>query len=299
MEAKRPDFMYIPNFCNFYYNYSFIKDEDWSYILKTYNQDIIHLNISKVVYGTIIKFYNTLKLKRSSVIFNAMIFFHKYYIYNLYSKQVDLDNTKLAYLAVACLYVGTKSSDLKIRIKDILEYSYKANILPKELGDKNREIILNYEFEILRIIQFDISNYGLTYKSSYYIFESIFNSLKLEYKDPSVSENIKDYFLAQLRYSFIFPFFLKYDKKTIILSCVNLIFKQLFPNSIIPFWENKEFSDIKLDIIDCSKLFSQLLIPKKENSVYENNINNINNEEEKGININIVRNINSTITNNI
>jgi hypothetical protein len=228
-----------------------------------------------------------------------MIFFHKFYIYNLYSKQVDLDNTKLAYLAVACLYVGTKSSDLKIRIKDILEYSYKANILPKELGDKNREIILNYEFEILRIIQFDISNYGLTYKSSYYIFESIFNSLKLECKDPSVSENIKDYFLAQLRYSFIFPFFLKYDKKTIILSCVNLIFKQLFPNSIIPFWENKEFSDIKLDIIDCSKLFSQLLIPKKENSVYENNINNINNEEEKGININIVRNINSTITNNI
>ena len=129
MEAKRPDFMYIPNFFNFYYYYSFIKDEDWSYILKTYNQDIIHLNISKVVYETIIKFYNTLKLKRSSVIFNAMIFFHKFYIYNLYSKQVDLDNTKLAYLAVACLYVGTKSSDLKIRIKDILEFIIRNMVL--------------------------------------------------------------------------------------------------------------------------------------------------------------------------
>ena len=72
MEAKRPDFMYIPNFCNFYYYYSFIKDEDWSYILKTYNQDIIHLNISKVVYETIIKFYNTCSL---SLCWNKIIRF--------------------------------------------------------------------------------------------------------------------------------------------------------------------------------------------------------------------------------
>ena len=73
----------------------------------------------------IINIYNALKLKRSSIIFNSMICFHKYYIYNLYSNKAILNNSLLEYIAVACFFSGTKSSDFKIRVDDILNYSYK------------------------------------------------------------------------------------------------------------------------------------------------------------------------------
>ena len=113
---------------------------------------------------------------------------------------------------------------------------------------------------------------------------------KIEFKDNAVSETIKEYFIAQIRYSFVFPFFLNYDKKTIILSCINLLLKQLFPNYIITLWDNKEYINFKSDIIQCSKLFEQFLNEKKENN---------DNKNDKEINIGIIRKINSTNTNSV
>ena len=238
----------------------------------------------------IINIYNALKLKRSSIIFNSMICFHKYYIYNLYSNKAILNNSLLEYIAVACFFSGTKSSDFKIRVDDILNYSYKCNILNQKTHDENRDKILYYEFEILNVMQFNITNYGLTYKNAYFVLDNIYKLLKIEFKDNSVSEKIKEYFIAQIRYSFVFPFFLNYDKKTIILSCINLLLKQLFPNYIITLWDNKEYINIKSDIIQCSKLFEQFLNEKKENN---------DNKNDKEINIGIIRKINSTNTNSV
>ena len=241
----------------------------------------------------IINIYNTFKLKRSSIIFNSMIFFHKYYIYNLSINKVDIDNIKLSYIAVACFLSGTKSSDCKIKLDDILNYSYKCNILSQKMHEENREKVLYYEFEILTVMQFNNSNYGLTYKNAYLIFEKIIKTLKIEFRDNSVSEKIRDYFIAQIRYAFVFPFFLNYDKNTIILSCVNLLLKQILPNNIVSIWENKEYIDIRAEIIECSNLFEQFLGAKKDN-IINNKIS-----DEKQINIEIIRTINSTNTNSV
>ena len=250
----------------------------------------------------IINIYNALKLKRTSIIFNSMIFFHKYYIYNLYLNQANFDNIKLAYIAIASFLTGTKSSDFKIRIDDILNYSYKCNILCQKMNNENREKVLYYEFEILTVMQFNIFNYGLTYKNAYFVFETIIKSLKIEFKNDSISEKIKEYFIAQIRYSFVFPFFLNYDKKIIILSCANLLLKQLLPNHIISIWENKEYIDIRAEIIECSNIFEQFLNSEKKNkdNIEINNKNDKNiTSNEKQINIGIVRTINSTNTNNV
>jgi len=232
-----------------------------------------------------------------------MIFFHKYYIYNLSINKVDIDinNTKLSYIAVACFLSGTKSSDFKIKVDDILNYSYKCNILSQEMNSENKEKVLYYEFEILTVMQFNNSNYGLTYKNAYLIFEKIIKSLKIEFRDNSVSEKIKDYFIAQIRYAFVFPFFLNYDKNTIILSCVNLLLKQILPNNIVSIWENKEYIDIRAEIIECSNLFEQFLCHKKDNIEINNKIKSDKNitSDEKQINIEIIRTINSTNTNNV
>ena len=96
-----------------------------------------------------------------------MIFFHKYYLYNLYSKnQYNLDNSKVSIIAVTCFLIATKSFDIKIRIKDILDYSYKCNVLDKNRNEKNKEELLLYESEILCIIGFNISEYKLNYTNS-------------------------------------------------------------------------------------------------------------------------------------
>ena len=204
---------------------------------------------------------------------------------------------------MACFFVGLKSSDIKLRLIDVLEYSFKCNFLCQKPNETDRKTILSYEFEILNIIQFDITNYGLTYKNSYFIFDTICKSLKIEFKDPSISEKVKDLYIALIRYSFIFPFFLKYEQKIIAISCTNLLLKQLSPKYQSLIFTLKEYSEFQTDIIDCSNLLEQFLKSKEVNTINNinknvNNINNIN-TEQKGINIEIIPQINSTNTNNI
>ena len=228
-----------------------------------------------------------------------MIFFHKYYLYNLYSKnQYNLDNSKVSIIAVTCFLIATKSFDIKIRIKDILDYSYKCNVLEKNRNEKNKEELLLYESEILCIIGFNISEYKLNYTYSCNVLQDIFKSLKIEIKDASSSQKVKEYFLGIIRFSFIFPFFLNYSPKSIVLGCINILFKQLFPNNVNHIWNKKEYSDIHMDIINFTNLFEQLFIRNTGNTNNFNNItNNRNNTniEENEINFEIIRTINTNI----
>jgi len=228
-----------------------------------------------------------------------MIFFHKYYLYNLYSKnQYNLDNSKVSIIAVTCFLIATKSFDIKIRIKDILDYSYKCNVLDKNRNEKNKEELLLYESEILCIIGFNISVYKLNYTYSCNVLQDIFKSLKIEIKDASSSQKVKEYFLGTIRFSFIFPFFLNYSPKSIVLGCINILFKQLFPNYVNQIWNKKEYSDIHMDIINFTNLFEQLFIRNTGNTNNFNNItNNRNNTniEENEINFEIIRTINTNI----
>jgi hypothetical protein len=228
-----------------------------------------------------------------------MIFFHRYYLYNLYSKnQYNLDNSKVSIIAVTCFLIATKSFDIKIRIKDILDYSYKCNVLDKNRNEKNKEELLLYESEILCIIGFNISVYKLNYTYSCNVLQDIFKSLKIEIKDASSSQKVKEYFLGIIRFSFIFPFFLNYSPKSIVLGCINILFKQLFPNYVNQIWNKKEYSDIHMDIINFTNLFEQLFIRNTGNTNNFNNItNNRNNTniEENEINFEIIRTINTNI----
>lgn len=232
-----------------------------------------------------------------------MIFFHKYYLYNLFTNSVDLDNTKLTYLCIACFFVGLKTSDIKFKLVDVLKYSFKCDVLSQTPNETDKEKVLGYEFEILNIIQFDITNYGLTYKNAYYYFETTCKSLKFEFKEPFNSENAKDYFITLIRFSFIFPFFLKYEQKVISLSCTYFLLKQKIPKYQTLF-SLKEYSEFQNDIIECSNILEQFLKSQRLNTINNNinsNVNNINNinNEQNGINIGIIREINSTNTNNI
>ena len=228
-----------------------------------------------------------------------MIFFHRYYLYNLYSKnQYNLDNSKVAIIAVTCFLIATKSFDIKIKIKDILDYSYKCNVLEKNRNEKNKEELLLYESEILCIIGFNISVYKLNYTYSCNVLQDIFKSLKIEIKDACSSQKVKEYFLGIIRFSFIFPFFLNYSPKSIVLGCINILFKQLFPNNVNHIWNKKEYSDIHMDIINFTNLFEQLFIRNTGNTNNFNNItNNRNNTniEENEINFEIIRTINTNI----
>ena len=141
------------NFFNYIYKYSYLKIEDWSYIINKYTEESRHIEISKKVNEIIFKLNKSMKLNYSSIIIKSMIFFHKYYLYNLYEKnQFVLDNSKVAIIAVTCFLIATKSFDIKIRIDNILDYSYKCDILEKNRNQKNKEELLLYENEILCVI---------------------------------------------------------------------------------------------------------------------------------------------------
>ena len=62
-----------------------------------------------------------------------MIFFHKYYIYNLFNNSIiDINNKDFSLLCISCFLLGTKSSETLIHIDDILKCIYKNNILKIE-----------------------------------------------------------------------------------------------------------------------------------------------------------------------
>ena len=236
-----------------------------------------------------------MKLNYSSIIIKSMIFFHKYYLYNLYEKnQFVLDNSKVAIIAVTCFLIATKSFDIKIRIDNILDYSYKCDVLEKNRNQKNKEELLLYENEILCVIGFNALDYKFNYAYSCNILNDIFKSLKIDIKDSSILQKVKEYFLLFIRCSFVFPFFLNYSPRSLALGCINLLSKQLFPNRANQIWNIKEYSDIRMDIINFTNLFEQLFIRTQVNT---NNFNNIANNTNNTNNTNNNKNLNIKINN--
>ena len=287
------------NFYNYFYKFSYIKEEDWSYIVNLYIRESRHIDISKKANEIIYKINKSLKLNYICIIINAMIIFHRYYLYNIYTNhQFALDNSKLPLIALVCFFISTKSFDIKIKIDTFLDYSYKCGALEKSINDK--EDLLFYEMDILCINGFNISKYKFNFTNSYNIFQNILKSHKIEIKDDSLSQNIKINFLSLIRLASIFPFFLKYNPNTIILGCSNILIKNIFPNREIQIWNNKEYSNIRNDIINFSNLFEKLFLQQRGNTNNINDFNNINNtnnqrleEEEDEINFENIRKINT------
>ena len=162
-----------------------------------------------------------------------MIFFHKYYLYNLINNSIiNINNKDFSLLCISCFLLATKSSDSLMRIDDILDCIYKNNILKNNnnLLEYHKKLIFNYEYEVLESLGFDINTFNLTYKYISYLFDLINNKIQIE-KDETKLKKIKEYLFAQIRYSFILPFFLKFNISTIVLSNINILLKQLLKNN--------------------------------------------------------------------
>ena len=220
-----------------------------------------------------------------------MIIFHKYYLFNLLNGSINNINSKdFSLLCISCFLIGIKSSDILIRIDDILECIYKNKILKidNNLLETHKKIIFNYEFEILESLGFDINSYNLNLKYISCIFDNINNKIKIE-SDVAKIKKIKEYLIAQIRYSFILPIFLKFNILTIVLSNIIMIIKQLSINFEIKtiLCELKGNEEITLqDIDDFIKLFEFFLVSQKDNNNNEiNDFKNINMDTIRKINI--------------
>ena len=179
-----------------------------------------------------------------------------------------------------------------MRVDDILDCVLKNSLikLDNNLRENNKKIIFYYEFEILQSISFDIKSYDLNIKYISNIFDEIITNINLKIDDTQL-KTIKEYLIAQIRYSFIFPIFLKYNTLTIILSCINILFQQLSINIKIEQIISKINSSEEItltDIKNCSSLFNLYFFPYKKNNTNNNNENNTN---EK-INIDIIKKLN-------
>ena len=267
-------------------------EEDWSDIVTEYKLNTYHINISKNAYEIILKIYDYIKLKKPNIINKSMIFFHKFYLYNLINKSnIDYDNGNLIYICISCYYLVTKSLNYLMRFDDIIDILYKYNLLKNDnnnnIKEKHKEIIFEYEFEILESLGFDLNNYELPYKYISFLFDKIINKY---ITDISNLKNIKEYYLALINYSYIFPHFLKFNTLTIVLSLLKILFIikniKINFNQILSEFKEFEYNFIQKELDNCYNLIYLFLFKEKID------IKNNNNKTNNSINMDVLLKIN-------
>ena len=292
---------------------SFVPEEDWLSILNYFQEDSSHFERVQHCYDLILKIYKISKLKRTSIISNSLIIFHKYYIYSFFTNssisiniKEDLDfNKDLAYITMACFFISLKTSNCLLPSKFIIDtFCIFEKIDSDEEKLKIKEKIFSYEADIFYTI-----NFSTEYELPYPFLKKILGIgdqavLKLAIKqseenktnintfllnlgnDADKIKHIKDNIAEIVNYSFLFPFFLNYDAKTISLSCLILAFKRLniqinITDIINIISDQKETEIVSIDINDieiCSSLIDELVLSKIKKVPHHevNNINNIN-----------------------
>ena len=292
---------------------SFVPEEDWLFILNNFREDSSHFERVQHCYDLILKIYKISKLKRTSIISNSLIIFHKYYIYSFFTNssisiniKEDLDfNKDLAYITMACFFISLKTSNCLLPSKFIIDtFCIFEKIDSDEEKLKIKEKIFSYEADIFYTI-----NFSTEYELPYPFLKKILGIgdqavLKLAIKqseenktnintfllnlgnDADKIKHIKDNIAEIVNYSFLFPFFLNYDAKTISFSCLILAFKILniqinITDIINIIFDQKETEIVSIDINDieiCSSLIDELVLSKIKKVPHHevNNINNIN-----------------------
>ena len=222
-----------------------------------------------------------------------MIYFHKYYLYYLFNNSIiiDVNNKDFSLLCISCFLLGIKSTDIFIRIDDILNSIYKNKFLliDKSTMDDQKKTIFYYEFEILKLLKFDIKSSDLTYKYFSYIFDKVNNIIKIETKESNI-KTLKDFLFSQIRYSFIIPLFLKFNTLTIVLSGINIYLKKFLINLEIEQIKLviKEYEITQEDIDKCCNLIEFFFITKKNNYKI--------NDDNKLINMDVIKHINIALS---
>ena len=168
-----------------------------------------------------------------------------------------------------------------MRFDDIIDILYKYNLLKSDnnsLKEKHKEIIFNYEFEILESIGFDLNSYDLPYKYSSFLFDKIINKY---ITDLAKLKNLKEYYTALINYSYIFPHFLKFNTLTIVISLLKILFIinniKIDINQILSEFQDFGYQIIQKELDNCYNLIYFFLFKEKNNiKSNQNKINNIN-----------------------
>ena len=208
-----------------------------------------------------------------------------------------------------------KTSNYLMQIECILDIIDKNKILVISNNDKSKikEIVLNYESDILFSIGFDLEH-NLPYNLIKNLWGDLSNKI-IEFInnnknnkninlnciinngiDSSIMMQLKESIIEIITFSFLFPFFLYYNSSIIALSCLKIALnKYNIKIDIIDIISNhKEMEYISIDDIEvCSSLIDEVIIStnkKINNETQINNINNINIQNFISINHNTDQN---------
>ena len=215
------------------------------------------------------------------ILFPSLIFFHKYTL----SSGISLSN--LTYkdtltLCITCIYLSLKAVNKLIHLEEISKrfqslFNKDENII-YEIEDINN-LIIDKEFEILLLIQFDI-NFDCPFRNNYLIKKYLG---KIKQSEEMIKTIVK-YVNTKISKTIFFPFNLYFTSIEIIISSLLLVAKENKLN-FIDINDLIKMNNLDVDknnIIECCILMNRII--KYINYLEEMKKKNINNNMQENIN---------------
>lgn len=215
------------------------------------------------------------------ILIPSLIFFHKYTL----SSGISLSN--LTYkdtltLCITCIYLSLKAVNKLIHLEEISKrfqslFNKDENII-YEIEDINN-LIIDKEFEILLLIQFDI-NFDCPFRNNYLIKKYLG---KIKQSEEMIKTIVK-YVNTKISKTIFFPFNLYFTSIEIIISSLLLVAKENKLN-FIDINDLIKMNNLDVDknnIIECCTLMNRII--KYINYLEEMKKKNINNNMQENIN---------------
>jgi hypothetical protein len=215
------------------------------------------------------------------LLFPSLNFFHKYTL----SSGISLSN--LTYkdtltLCITCIYLSLKAVNKLIHLEEISKrfqslFNKDENII-YEIEDINN-LIIDKEFEILLLIQFDI-NFDCPFRNNYLIKKYLG---KIKQSEEMIKTIVK-YVNTKISKTIFFPFNLYFTSIEIIISSLLLVAKENKLN-FIDINDLIKMNNLDVDknnIIECCTLMNRII--KYINYLEEMKKKNINNNMQENIN---------------
>ena len=215
------------------------------------------------------------------ILFPSLIFFHKYTL----SSGISLSN--LTYkdtltLCITCIYLSLKAVNKLIHLEEISKrfqslFNKDENII-YEIEDINN-LIIDKEFEILLLIQFDI-NFDCPFRNNHLIKKYLG---KIKQSEEMIKTIVK-YVNTKISKTIFFPFNLYFTSIEIIISSLLLVAKENKLN-FIDINDLIKMNNLDVDknnIIECCTLMNRII--KYINYLEEMKKKNINNNMQENIN---------------
>ena len=217
------------------------------------------------------------------ILFPSLIFFHKYTL----SSGISLSN--LTYkdtltLCITCIYLSLKAVNKLIHLEEISKrfqslFNKDENII-YEIEDINN-LIIDKEFEILLLIQFDI-NFDCPFRNNYLIKKYLG---KIKQSEEMIKTIVK-YVNTKISKTIFFPFNLYFTSIEIIISSLLLVAKENKLN-FIDINDLIKMNNLDVDknnILECCTLMNRIIKYLSYLEEMKKKKMNINNNMQENIN---------------